>query len=472
LVIVLNIVRCIWRFSTLRILALVPIALSFLVLAACDPTKPSAPPTRTSVVFWSPPTPFPPFVNATAAATPDTAGEPGDGLLGEGGASLRPEDVGRIQQELLQVEIDAQTVRGLQPKTDVPEHFINREQLRTLLLQQRDKTYTRERSRLDELRLWLLRYVPRPSIGLYQMQANWLSEQLLGYYDSDAKQLYVVDPKLPLDPQTRQTLAHEYVHSLQDQHFGVQGLLAAASTDGDRDLAARSLVEGDAVLSSVLYSDQYMTHDDFGKLQSGFGSTAALDSAPDIVRESLYFPYTRGLDFVKTLYTLGGFPAVNNALSHPPASTEQILHPQKFLSSPRDEPLLVGLPPLTDTLGASWYYKDTQYIGEFELGVLLRTNGVSDADAQTAVAGWGGGQCDLYQNGARSLAMLVTRWDTIDDANQFYSAMLQSLGSAKSTGTIWTDGSRFFALRQKSDRVVFVGGTDRATVERAPLTVR
>ena len=75
---------------------------------------------------------------------------------------------------------------------------------------------------------------------------------------------------------------------------------------------------------------------------------------------------------------------MNNALANPPSSTEQILHPKKFLQSPRDEPLLVGLPPLTDTLGTGWVFKDTQKIGEFELGVLLSTNGVPTTDAEAA----------------------------------------------------------------------------------------
>ena len=460
------------RLLSLRPSALLLLPLCIFALAACDPTQQAAPPSPTAVTYWSPPTPFPPLVFATPKATPDLLSDPGNGLLGSGTASVAPEDVGRAQQELLQLEINTQVVRGLEPKTDVPERFINRGQLRTLLLQQRDKTYSREQSRLDELRLWLLRLVPKPSIGLYQLQANWLSEQLLGYYDYGNKELYVVDPSVPFDPQTRQTLSHEYVHGLQDQYYDLGKLLATGTHDADQDLAARSLVEGDAALSSVLYADQYMSADDFQKLQTTIGSTAALDRAPDIIRESLYFPYMHGVEFVKDVYSLGGFTAVNNALAHPPVSTEQILHPQKFLSTPRDEPLPVGLPPLTDTLGTSWGYKDTQFVGEFELGVLLRTNGIPDADAATAVEGWGGGQCDLYQNGARSLAMLVTRWDTVDDANQFYVAMLQSLNSAKPTGTIWTDGSRYFALRQKTDRVIFVGGTDRATVERAPLTIR
>ncbi len=443
------------------------------VLAACDTAQPLGPPPPTPVVAWRPPTPFPPMEYPTDTSPPDASPDAvDDTLLGAGNASLKADELGKIQQELLQVELDTQKVRGLDPKTDVPERFVNRAQLRTRLLKERDTTYSREESRLNELELWLLRFVNKPSIGLYQLQADWLSEQLLGYYEPDKKELYVVNPQLPLDPQTKQTLSHEFVHNLQDQYYDLQKLLPTNSHDGDHDLAARSLIEGDAILSSVLYADQYMSHDDFQKLQGTIGSSPSLDSAPNVVREKLYFPYNKGLDFVKTLYSMGGFPAINNALAHPPTSSEQILHPQKYLSTPRDEPLPVGLPPLTNTLGLGWRYADSQTIGEFELGTLLQANGLASADASAAVTGWGGGQYDLYQNGANSLVMMVTRWDTGDDANRFYNALLQSLSKDRITGALWTDGSRYFNVLLRADRVIFVGGTSRNAVERSPSAVK
>lgn len=444
------------------------------MLAACDPSQPQAtPPPPAPPVAWAPPTPFPPMEYPTDTPVPDLSSDAGDSaMLGSGSGSLKADELGKIQQELLQVELDTQKVRGLDPKTDVPEQFITRAQLRTRLLQDRDATYSREESRLNELELWLLRFVNKPSIGLYQLQADWLSDQLLGYYDPSKKGLYVLNPQLPLDPQTRQTLSHEFVHNLQDQYYDLQKLMPPGSHDGDGTLAARSLVEGDAILSSVLYADQFMTHDDFQKLQGAIGSSPSLDNAPNVVREKLYFPYTKGLEFVKALYSLGGFPAVNNALAHPPTSSEQILHPQKYLSTPRDEPKPVGLPPLTDTLGLGWTYQDTQTIGEFELSSMLKANGLSNTDADAAATGWGGGQYDMYQNGTNSLVMMGTRWDSAEDASRFYNALLQSLSQARVSGSLWVEGSRYFTVMLRGDRVIFVGGTSSNAVQRAPLAIK
>ncbi len=385
--------------------------------------------------------------------------------------ALGADELGRVQQAVLQVELDTQQVRGLDPKIDVPEHFVSKSQMRSNILAQRDQIYTREDARVNELELWLLRLVGKPSIGLYQMQADWLSERLLGYYDFNQKELFVLNNQAQLDPQTRQTLSHEYVHSLQDQYYDLQKLLPAKTHNNDHDLAVRSVVEGDASLSSLLYADQFMSHDDFQKLP-GLPGSAALERAPDIVRDNLYFPYTKGVEFIKTLYALGGFGAVNNALTNPPSSTEQILHPKKFLQAPRDEPLPVGLPPLTSTLGAGWVFKDTQKIGEFELGVLLSTNGVPTPDAEADVTGWGGGQYDLYQSGANSLVMMMTRWDTADAAAHFYDALTQSLNGATPYANMWVDGGRYITIQRLIDRVVLVSSTDPNAARRAPMSIR
>ena len=40
-----------------------------------------------------------------------------------------------------------------------------------------------------------------------------------------------------------------------------------------------------------------------------------------------------------SLRAQNGFESVNKALAYPPQSTEQILHPEKYLDSPRDEPI-------------------------------------------------------------------------------------------------------------------------------------
>ncbi len=440
------------------------------VLSACNssPAIPlAAQPTR--VRAWVPPTPFPPMQYPTAVVTPalPPALDAEAPLINSPLGQLQYAPVqGKIQQQLLEIEKDTQKVRGLEPTGDVKEQFISRDQLRDNMLALQRKYETREQARESETQLWLLRLIKQQSIGLYQLEAGMLSDQLAGYYDPSQKELFVLSGSTDLDPQAKTTLAHEYVHSLQDQHFDLQKLLGASPDNTDRLLGVKSLIEGDATLSQVLYADQYLSANEFNRLvEDSLSYNVPASQVPDIFEEELHFPYTYGEAFVKYLYTRGGFDTVNKALADPPISTEQIMHPEKYLAPHRDDPLPVGVPPLTDTLGSGWSYRFTESIGEFELGVMLKDNGV--LDPSDAVAGWGGGQADLYENGANSLVILGTRWDTQRDAGEFEMALRQSLSLVGRYGPNWTDGIRYFNIKRVRDKVYYVGSTDPEALKRA-----
>ena len=67
-----------------------------------------------------------------------------------------------------------------------------------------------------------------------------------------------------------------------------------------------------------------------------------LAEMPDILKDSLLFPYTSGLDLVRSIRTAGGWPAVASLYADPPASTEQVLHSEKYAS--HEAPIAVTFP--------------------------------------------------------------------------------------------------------------------------------
>src|SRR2546429_9259468 len=102
----------------------------------------------------------------------------------------------------------------------------------------------------------------------------------------------------------------------------------------------------------------------------------------------------------------GSLRGIDAAFKDPPQSTEQILHPEKNLDTPRDLPKPITLTPLTSTLGTGWTQRDSDTMGEFDLGVMLRANGVGTQTADPAAAGWGGGRDVRYHAEDRALARL------------------------------------------------------------------
>lgn len=373
---------------------------------------------------------------------------------------------------LQQIEKDAAKVRGLQPLADVREEFINDAQLRDNLTKDMAQDYPKDKAVRDAVELWLMRLSDNPKLDLYQLEIDLQTEQVAGYYDLRKKKLFVRNEGGALSPLARQTLAHEYTHSLQDQHFDLQKLLPDHSTDGDHDLGVRSLVEGDATISGLLYASRYFTQQQYQDMitESQNAPTDVLDRAPRYIRDSLLFPYEQGVQFVVALGGQSSFNRINQALQDPPVSSEQIMHPEKYTKSPRDLPKLVALPPLTDTLGAGWTMPDNGTLGEFDLNIILDENGA--ADATGAAAGWGGCIYNFYENGDKSLLMINTTWDTTKDANEFETALQQTFGNSTKSGALWTNGGRFFGVKRVGGNIALGAATDRTALEKAMAAVK
>ncbi|MDW8185354.1 MAG: hypothetical protein RMM07_08875, partial [Anaerolineae bacterium] len=194
------------------------------------------------------------------------------------------------------------------------------------------------------------------------------------------------------------------------------------------------------------------------------------DRAPRVIQEELLFPYDAGFTFVQALYERGGWEAINAAFRDPPASTEQILHPEKFFR--RERPIRVTLPPLTDTLGSGWQLVDENVLGEFFLRVYLEER-LPASQAEEAAAGWGGDRYAVYVNEAagQDLLTLAVAWDDEAEAQEFVDAYRayatarygggparEAQGQALWIGkdVLWLEwrGARILILRGPSEEVV------------------
>jgi hypothetical protein len=138
----------------------------------------------------------------------------------------------------------------------------------------------------------------------------------------------------------------------------------------------------------------------------------------------IMFPYTAGLDFATALYNQGGMEAIDTAWQDLPQSTEQILHPDRYLAG--DEPQIVTLPPLTSTLGADWRLLDQNTFGEFYLRQYLSQQ-LDENSVEVAATGWGGDQYAVYRNEADGTLTMVLRlaWDSAQDKAEFQAIFPQ-----------------------------------------------
>jgi hypothetical protein len=318
---------------------------------------------------------------------------------------------------------DVASIRALPWKTPVEPRIIDEAELRRML--QADFEKSGSAADLAEIEsLYRGLGAMAGDRSLQDLYLGALGSQVLGFYRDDDSTLYIVQRSDGLGPVEEYTAAHELTHALQDQHFGIKKLGLDTPGQSDRALGALSLVEGDASLAGVHWSQRNLSLADLGEIiKAASEPTAqeALDALPPIVRESLTFPYAQGLEFVLGLQATGGWGAVDAAFAKPPASTEQVLHPEKYASG--EAPVAVALPSgLAAGLGSGWSlaYEDT--LGELGLRAWL-AQASEKAAADAAATGWGGDRAGLYRgpNGAWAI-VLRTAWDDAAAAQRFASA--------------------------------------------------
>ena len=286
-----------------------------------------------------------------------------------------------------------------------------------------DEEFPEGRAELLSEAYALLGLVPRDMDLRGMLKALYL-EQIAGFYDPDSTTLFVLDDQP--DEAIESLLAHELVHAIQDQNADLDAI-TAPGLNNDRRVAAQAAIEGHAtlVMFEFLMREQgretldLMDVPDFSArlgpaLEAARTQSPALAGAPLVLQESVLFPYRGGVTFVESLWReRGGRPPPFGP--DLPGSTEQILHPEHFVSGRRDVPRNIEV-SVED--GWSRLYEDT--LGELELGILLETVGASRSSAR----GWGGDRYVLLADGDghRSLAWFGV-WDTKAQRDEFARAL-------------------------------------------------
>jgi hypothetical protein len=318
-----------------------------------------------------------------------------------------------------QIAHQVETLRGLSPRAEVPLSFLDEQEMTTLL---------RQRYAERDLEVQLLPYV---ALGLLpDVPISIRPHQAAGMYVPDQEQLYVAVGRQEIGADDQALLGHAYTHALQDQHFDLGAMDARANTT-DAALAVGGLVEGDATLLTALYRHEDLTMADWGHLegliwraeQPGYGEELDGSEAWAGLQR---FPYREGHRFAEVLLQAGGWQTVNRAYSDPPRSTEQVLHPERYLGE-RDEPTHVVVPELGDVLGEGWRMLLQDTLGEFVVGLYLDM-WLPEEMAWQAADGWDGDTFVVWehQEGSRVL-IWRTIWDSTAEAVEFERALMASI---------------------------------------------
>jgi hypothetical protein len=208
------------------------------------------------------------------------------------------------------------------------------------------------------------------------------------------------------------------------------------------------LIEGDATLAMIgaavpagalqaLTSDPTQIRLLTELVQANPTGDPELADAPPIVRETLLSAYVDGLGFVSHLHGAGGWAGVDAAHHTPPTSSEQILHPERYVAGQVPEAL--SLPELGALAAAGYRLVDEDTLGELELGVYFGL-GAERSEARRAADGWGGDRLRVYRHeDGKTAVVWATVWDDEAEAQEaelVAGAILAGLPAERRPGAV------------------------------------
>jgi hypothetical protein len=348
------------------------------------------------------------------------------------------------------VEANVVEIRGLIPLQPITPTLLSSDELRQRTEADFAEETTPEESRQDAIVLSAFDFMDR-DYDLHQALIDLQSEAVAGFYDPETAEFVVVSDDDELNPNEQWTHAHEFMHALQDQYYPLE-LISDDSVNSEARFALRSVAEGEATLIQLLYLRAgYFTEDEVNSIFADINEqdTGILDELPPIIVSSFTFPYDTGFNFVLEMYNggdlfaEGDFANLDAIWDNLPQTSEQIIHPDRYLAD--DNPISVPLPPLTETLGIGWQQLDEDVFGEFTLREYLKQQ-LTEEEVEQAATGWGGDSYVVFWNEIEEqlvMALLLV-WDSNSDGAEFASlyrsypaALFNAAPVAQGDGDCW-----------------------------------
>ena len=245
-----------------------------------------------------------------------------------------------------------------------------------------------------------------PRTPLVDAYRDALELGVVGFYDPTSERLVVRGGELSLYAQA--TLVYELTHAFDDQWFDLD---RDDFLDDDAEYGFTAVVEGNA----RRVEDQWRAELDPSRQSQlqveEFSALSAQDllrylSLPPILQQLQLSPYTEGASYVGQLASAGGEASVDQALTAPPQSSEEILHPETGRTA---DPEVIVAQPLAGGTAVN-----QGRLGEVTIGFWL---------GGTAAAGWGGDNYVAWRDGRdRSCIAVDLAADSPADLDQIDAA--------------------------------------------------
>jgi len=360
-------------------------------------------------------------------------------------------------------------------KEPLKKSLRSKDQIRAFIEQQDKEDKDQAQKYADDKTMEAFGLIPK-GFPIDSFMEDVLTDQIAGLYDPKAKEFYIAD-WIPVDEQ-KEVMAHELTHALEDQSFHIDPWIKAARPNDDGELARDSVSEGSAMAAMVDYDleDMHRSVRDLPDVSALIQASAVgemdkdpkLSKAPIYIRDSLIFPYLAGVTFTQQfLKAHDGWQDLHLIFEHPPVSTQQIMHPEKYLADV--QPVAIKLPDWKAVAPADWKLLEENVMGEFGVEELLKQFLGEDA-AKLTSPGWTGDRYAVFEDSKDKTLPIVFVLDTDseEDAARFFGQYSSALEMKYQTRTHLLRQANFFGF-QTDGGSVFVKhqGTQCLVVEEA-----
>jgi hypothetical protein len=277
--------------------------------------------------------------------------------------------------------------------------LITRGQVEVLLEEAIRRIFPRELVDRDEMVKKTLGLLPADA-DLLEALLEFQSEAVVGFYAPLEDRLYVVSEAAeergaPIrGAGVEEVLVHELVHALQGIHTDLVDVTLGLLDHDDMAFAIGALLEGDATWAG--YRDESL---EYGHPMPP-PERVALDfeahwseredpAVPRLVREAVILQYPIGYALVTRILDAGGVAALDAALLDPPLTSEDLLHPERYLkSSYRARLLFLQLESARISPSPECITVGFNSFGELGLWIWAQERGMERSEAAAAADGW------------------------------------------------------------------------------------
>lgn len=280
-----------------------------------------------------------------------------------------------------------------------------------------------DRGMLQGRALQALGWIPE-AVDPLPLRAALMVKQLGAWYDAEEATLFVDEAMMGDGREAyREVLGLSMAQVLREFGGSLFPLEKGGALSFDEQLAREAVVAGDAGVTRFLFSLQrpeIQSRDELPVEDPDHPFNQVL--MPQFLRQTHFFPFGEGFEFMQGLHSTGGFRQMNGAYSRPPKNTAEVLDGERYLTGAGALVERLSMEPVAIS-GVMPFWDDV--MGKYAILTALRAWNEPER-AGLGVQGWVADRLLTYRgldDKQRGHAVWQTLWQDGEWAEAFFRAM-------------------------------------------------